>query len=198
MFFDVSRCSCYIVVCCFHVVRAEIMKELQNLSTRDLQQFHKKFLREKSKRVSAGTDKAFSQLPPTITTPEGHTAIDCLHQVEGMTKSAMAKNVATTRRGRRKLTEIYNRMRKGKKDKLAKKGRKLRQYDLDGKGDARFETAYKLMLVEGYNANKAALQVVGKQQQNAFRIAFGISFVFLVFIALICSIVTTHSIVTCV
>ena len=109
----------------------------------------------------------------TFTTPEALPAIDCLKNVEKVTKSTIAKNSITTRRGRRKLTEIYNKMRVRKKDKQCRSGTKLRKYDADGRGDERFETAYKLMFVEGFNANKAALKVVGKSQQNAFRISFG-------------------------
>lgn len=106
-----------------------------------------------------------------ITTPAGQSASDCLQQVESISRSTLAKNAATTRDGRNKLTSIYNKMRKGKKDPMPRKGRKLHTYDVDGKGNERFEAAYKLMFAEGYTASKAAKQIVGESQMNAFRIA---------------------------
>ena len=63
---------------------------------------------------------------------------------------------------KRRLTEIYNKMRKHKKQQKPRKGHVLRPYDADGKGDARFESAYELMFNEGYNTDKASLKIIGK------------------------------------
>ena len=84
----------------------------------------------------------------------------------------------TSRDGRDKLTSIYNKMRKGKKKTVPRKGRNLRPYDVDGKGDERFEAAYQLMFSKGFTASKAAKQIVGITQQNAFRIALCTSSLF--------------------
>ena len=106
-----------------------------------------------------------------ILTPVGKSASDCLNQVKTIARSTMGKKIATTRDGRDKLTSIYNKMRKGKKDPMSRKGRRLCPYDFDGKGDERFEAAYELMFAEGYTASKASKRIVGKKQQNAFRIS---------------------------
>ena len=145
------------------------------MDPRELQKFHRKYQQKFEVVISTNPGPATPVKPPIarglITTPAGKSASDCLQHVEAISRSTMAKNSATTRDGRDKLTSIYNKMRKGKKDPVPREGRKLRPYDADGKGDERFEAAYKLMFDEGYTASKAAKQIVGTSQQNAFRIA---------------------------
>ena len=145
------------------------------MDPKELQEFHKQYQKKFKQVLTSNPGPATPVQPSTpanlITTPANNDALECLKNVENVARSTMAKNAVTTRDGRRKLTQIYNRMRKKKKDALPRKGRKLRPYDADGKGDKRFEAAYELMFLEGYSAHKAVKQIVGKSQQNAFRIA---------------------------
>ena len=166
----------------FTSVNTEInsaLTALENLSPAQLKEFQKQF---NSKFKSAGSTCDTAPATPAktttsnlITTPVNlsvdSSARDCLHQVGKITKSSLGKNSITRRAGRRKLTDIYNKMRKGKREAQPRQGRKLRQYDVNDRGDELFESAYKLMFEDGYTANSAAKQTVGKPHQNAFRIA---------------------------
>ena len=153
---------------CRHCINAEIssaLQELTNMEPKELEDFHKKYQKKFKKVLSMNPGPATPLLPITapanlITTPANKTALECLQNVEKVSQSTMAKNTAITRDGRRKLTQIYNKMRGKKKDNQSRKGRILRAYDTDGKGDARFEAAYELIFLEGYSAHKAAKQIV--------------------------------------
>lgn len=104
------------------------------------------------------------------------STLECLKHVREIGKTVFMKRVATTQLGRRKLSNIYNKMRLTKEQKsleTKKKRGTYCQYDKDGNGDARFLEAYLLMFKEGYNCSKASKKVVGPTQQQAFRQAFG-------------------------
>ena len=147
------------------------LNTLINSQLSDLQKFQRQIFKISETVVACPNTPVPSVSNARTKTPNVTPLPASLEQVEDVTKSALAKNVVTTRRGRRLLTEIYNKMRKRKKVSKSQKGCTRRPYDADGKGDDRFIEAYKLMFVEGCSANKAALQTVGKSQQNAFRIA---------------------------
>ena len=131
----------------------EMGEMLQKMTPTERKQFHKKFMKhcnivdDNCSPSTPALPSSSSKTSSTITTPVGHSALECLQQVEQITKSTLAKNTVTTRDGRRKLTQIYNKFRKRKRDALPKKGRKLRPYDADGKGDQRFEAAYELIFL---------------------------------------------------
>ena len=102
--------------------------------------------------------------------------IECLKNVHALHKSVFAKQVATTQKGRRKITSIYRKFKVGKENETstAQKPRGAYcKYDKDGNANARFLETYLLMFKEGYNCSKASKKVVGASQHRAFRQAFG-------------------------
>lgn len=104
------------------------------------------------------------------------STLECLKHVREIGKTVFMKGVATTQLGRRKLANIYSKMRLTKEQKCLETKKKRGtycQYDEDGNGDARFLEAYLLMFKEGYNCSKASKKVDGSSQQQAFRQAFG-------------------------
>ena len=82
--------------------------------------------------------------------------------------------LATTQKGRRRVSQIYQKLRFPQDDPGKENTRRSRlNYDKDGKGDERFLEALLLMLREGHNNNSAARKVVGPNDQNAFHISLG-------------------------
>ena len=105
------------------------------------------------------------------------STIDCLKNVNALHKTVFAKKVATTQKGRRKITRIYRKF-KSKKDEEDAKTKKPRgtycKYDEDGNGNARFlETYLLIMFKEDYNCHRASKKLVGTKDLRAFSQAFG-------------------------
>ena len=107
-------------------------------------------------------------------TNNNNATLVCLKHVSALKDTIFAKRLATTQKGRRAVTKIYQKFKFAKDDPAKENKRKSRlKYDKDGRGDAKFLEALLLMLKEGYNSNSAAKKVVGPDNQNAFRISLG-------------------------
>ena len=107
---------------CWHHVNTEIrsaLQELTHMDPKELQEFHKQYKKKFKQSLISNPGPATPVQPSTtsnrITTPCNIPALECLKNVENVARSTMAKNVVTTRDGRRKLTQIYNRMCKKKR-----------------------------------------------------------------------------------